>query len=170
MTALPLLFAAIVVIFMATEAFTGDRPDGERKKISPIAANEYAKFVAKFDYDKRTVSFAEFLELRKQTGVVVADLRPLAAFNRGRILGAVHLGPDVTLERLASIAPDPKTSIIVYCENSIGPTRMIALTQTALPQIVLLGYAEARMLEPIWENPKNDRKSLPWEGKGGPRN
>ncbi len=168
MTAFSRFLAIISVIFMTTEAFTGDHDDKKQNQPIPVDSKEYARFVSAFDYKKHTVSLSEFLKIRKKPEVIVADLRPLESYKLGHVTGAIHLGSDITAELLSTVAPDRKTHIVVYCTNSIMPTRMVSLTDVALPQIALLGYANVWMLDPIWRNPKNDPKSLPWDGEGGP--
>ena len=72
---------------------------------------------------------------------VVIDTRSAASWSQGRIPGAVHI-PNAELEkRVAEVAPDKSTAIVVYCwgPGCNGSTRGALILTT-------LGYANVREL------------------------
>lgn len=151
----------------------GDLPSAENRDkktaVQPATPQDYAHFVASFDYKKHTATLREFLKWRGEKDVVVADLRTREEFDRGHVAGAVYLGSDITQERLAAILPSTKTRLLVYCTNSFYPSRRIALTDVALPQIAFLGHPRVWMLEAVWRDPGNKSREIPWEGEGCPK-
>ena len=57
----------------------------------------------------------------------------------------MHRGRDaIAAERLAELIPDPTRPVLIYCTNSLTLSRMISLTDIALPQLVTLGYDGVR--------------------------
>ena len=104
-----------------------------------------------------TTSAAEFFEarLRWQTdpadlaaarragahSVLVLDVRNTEAWDQGHIPGAVHLPLPQLGERIATVAPDLDTAIVVYCW---GPG-CNGSTKAALA-LAKLGYRDAREL------------------------
>lgn len=72
---------------------------------------------------------------------LVLDVRSTAAWNQGRIPGAVHVPNEDLASRILDIAPDKRSSIVVYCwgPGCNGSTRG-ALT------LASLGYTQVREL------------------------
>ena len=85
------------------------------------------------------------------------DLRSQKAYEKGHIKGALHLGADITEERLQQLVPDKKATILTYCQNTLGPpSRMMSLTDICLPQIIVLGYPNTFVLKrPSWLPPES---------------
>ncbi len=115
-----------------------------------VPYDEFHRFAAEFDAKSRTVDLARFMELRAKPGTVVADVRSRTEYDLERIQGAAFLGPDITEENLAAVAPSKDTVILIYCTNSLHPTRMISLTDVTLPQIAYLGWTNVYKLDAIW--------------------
>lgn len=116
-----------------------------------LLPDEYAAGVAQFDYAAHTVNLERFQELAAGENVVVIDLRSRAAYDNGHYEGAKWLGPDITEQALAAIAPDKSATLLFYCMNSLMPTRMISLTDVALPQAKAFGYQSLYKLGPVWQ-------------------
>lgn len=74
------------------------------------------------------------------TGLLI-DVRSAAAWEQGHIPGALHIPAPELGERLAELAPNPRTPIVVYCwgPGCNGSTKA-ALT------LVRLGFQEVREL------------------------
>jgi hypothetical protein len=166
--AAPLWVAAAAPSAPPEDRTVVDSP-GVKSPVQPATPQDYTHFVASFDYKKHTATLREFLNWRAEKNVVVADLRTREDFDRGHVAGAVYLGSDITQERLAALLPDPQTRLLVYCANSFFPTRRLALTDVALPQIAFLGHPRVWMLEAVWRDPGNKSRSIPWEGEDRPR-
>lgn len=121
----------------------------EPEPVDVMQPAEYAQSVAQFDYAAHTVKLERFTELAESGGVVI-DLRSREAYDAGHYKGAQWLGPDVTAEALAAIAPDKAATLLFYCNNSLQATRMMSLTDVALPQAAALGYANVFKLDALW--------------------
>ena len=174
MGALAALMAAPLWLAAASPSpLPEDRPLADPRDtnppVKPATPQDYARFVASFNYKKHTATLREFRKWRGEKDVVVADLRTREEFDRGHVAGAVHLGSDITQERLAAILPSTKSRLLLYCTNSFYPTRRIALTDVALPQIAFLGHPRVWMLEAVWRDPGNKSLEIPWEGEGRPK-
>ena len=72
---------------------------------------------------------------------LVLDVRSAAAWSQGRIPGAVHVPGAELSERIAALAPDPQTAIVVYCwgPGCNGSTRAALV-------LAELGYTRVREL------------------------
>lgn len=134
-----------------------------------FSANVFFDEAASLDYGAMSVSLDEFLILRKQENVVVVDVRSLASYEHGHIDGAVHLaGTDITKPRLEELVPDADTTLLLYCDYSLMPIRMISLMHMSAPQFVKLGYKNVRTLSPVYEAGDtigNYKDVLPWTGE-----
>ena len=116
----------------------------QQQALQPLPYRDFLTVANTMDYDAHIVTADEFLELRT-AGALVLDLRSAQNFAANHIEGAVHLGADaITAERLAELMPDPTRPVLIYCTNSLTLSRMISLTDIALPQFVALGYDGVR--------------------------
>lgn len=132
------------------------------------SAPEFFEKAASLDYEKMSISLEKFLELHGQDGVVVIDLRSAASFDKGHVDGAVHLSAaDITKADIEKIVPDTGTQIVLYCDYSLMPMRMIPLTHMSAPQFVALGYENVLMLDSITMHSdiKDYKTALPWVGE-----
>jgi hypothetical protein len=65
------------------------------------------------------VSEEEFIRLSRQPGVVILDARSSEKYRELHIRGAVNLSfPDITAESLRKAIPDPKATVLIYCNNN----------------------------------------------------
>ncbi len=126
-----------------------------------LTNQEIVELYNNFDYKHRGLSATAFIEAAQKPNTIIFDLRPIDRYQLGHIKGAVHLGADVTIEKLNQLAPDYNSTILVYCSNSLEPTRMVPLTHTIAPQIYGLGYKNIYFLDAAWR----DKEVIPWEGK-----
>lgn len=121
-----------------------------RKSKKPLTFGEYKKSVGGVDIAKHTMTLEKFKKSVVEKNTYVLDLRDKAQYDRGHIKGALHLGADVTAEKLAQLVGKKNATVVLYCSNTIYPTRMIALTYSVLPQVIALGYPNTFMLEPVY--------------------
>lgn len=94
----------------------------------------------------------ETLKQLVKDGALVLDLRTREAYDASHLPDAIYFGPDVDEKRLQDIAPSKDAMIVLYCTNSLAPTRMISQTTVALPQILFMGYKNVRILGPVWQD------------------
>jgi hypothetical protein len=116
-----------------------------------LGYTEYNRQAEKIDEKAHTVDLDRFLELRAKKGTVVLDLRSPQEYAQSHIEGAIPFGADISKEKLEKAIPSKRTTVLLYCANSLMPTRMIALTNVSLPQFILQGYKNTYKLAPIWQ-------------------
>lgn len=114
--------------------------------MKPATYDEYHAFAGQVDYQKHQIDAPQFIKMTKDPAVIIADLRSQEEYDHQHIKGAVHLGSDVSEKTLKAIAPSKDTTIILYCNNSLRPSRMVSLTSVALPQALYLGYKNTYVL------------------------
>ncbi|HET9326026.1 MAG TPA: rhodanese-like domain-containing protein [Candidatus Eisenbacteria bacterium] len=69
--------------------------------------------------ESRRISEAEFIRMSREPGTVVLDARSREKFEQLHVKGAVHLSfPDITIERLRQLFPEPSTRFLIYCNNN----------------------------------------------------
>jgi hypothetical protein len=142
---------------------------GQAKDAQKILSwRQYYDYVQTIDEKKYTLDADRFLELSKQKDTVVLDLRSEREYKQGHIEGAILFGADISQKNLETIVPSKDTTILLYCANSLIATRMSSLTDTTLPQFLLLGYKKTYKLKTLWrekdEDYRRDLKSLPMTG------
>jgi hypothetical protein len=68
---------------------------------------------------KRLVDLNTFLQMRREPNTVVLDARSTFRFDRKHLAGAKHLSfSDFTADNLRRLIPDPKTRVLIYCNNN----------------------------------------------------
>jgi Rhodanese-like domain len=89
----------------------------------------------------------------KARSVLLIDLRAADEFNYQHLLGAINLpAAEITEATLKKIAPDKRTRIVIYCSDTLFPSRRIALTTLGEPSISQLGYSRTYTLEDLWQS------------------
>lgn len=141
---LPLCVAFATLFAQALSASAAD----ESKK--PLTFTEYKETVQSVNLAKHSVTVENLKTAITKKNTFVLDLREKGAYDRGHIKGALHLGSDVTAEKLTKLVPAKDATLILYCNNSLFPTRMISLTFSILPQVIALGYPNTFVLEPVY--------------------
>src|SRR5688572_19772839 len=69
--------------------------------------------------EKRRLSENDFIRMSNQPNVIVLDARSKQKYEELHIKGAVNLSfPDITVESLATVLPDKKATILIYCNNN----------------------------------------------------
>lgn len=68
---------------------------------------------------KRMLNLDQFLAEAAKPNVVIIDTRSDAMYNAKHVKGAIHLNfADFTQYNLYKLVPDPKTKILIYCNNN----------------------------------------------------
>jgi hypothetical protein len=114
-----------------------------------------------------------FLELREKGPVVVLDVRGTESFERRRLKGSINAPlTDLTEKNLPALAPDKDTPVVLACDYSFYPVRMIAMTLQAYPVLKANGYTHIYRLN-LWSSrenggtmisPQEQEKLLEFEG------
>jgi len=168
-----LFFIGLSLLCLLCAALSAHAQD-KAADLKALSYLQYHQEAAKIDDKAHTVDLDRFLALRKQKNTVVLDLRTPAEYEHEHIEGAIPFGADISKEKLEKLIPSKDTTILLYCTDSLYPTRTIALTTVSLPQFILQGYPNTYKLAPIWQGKADWRDSekemsrLPMVKKGQP--
>lgn len=113
----------------------------------------------------------DFLDLKKHGPVVVIDVRAEGAYVRRHLTGSVNMPlTDLTEKTLPQIVPDKNMPVVLACDYSFQPVRMIAMTIQAYPVLKANGYTKIYRLN-LWNSPSGQmvsdeaqEKALAFEG------
>jgi hypothetical protein len=98
--------------------------------------------------------------------VVLVDVRSPQAFAAEHLAGAINVPvTELTQTVLARVLPDKTARVVIYCEDQLQPTRMVALTTLGGPTLQTLGYQTVLRLENLWQRKSPHFGSL--ENLGG---
>lgn len=82
----------------------------------------------------RLVTLNRFLELAKQPNTIILDTRSDQFYALKHVKGAVHLNfSDFTMENLARVIPNPKTRILIYCNNNFLDDSVMFASKLFIP-------------------------------------
>jgi hypothetical protein len=99
----------------------------------------------------------KFVSLQEEGNVAILDVRDRVSFEKEHIKGSINIPLDrITEKTLPQALPDKGTRVILVCENSFYPTRMIALTTQAYPVMKVNGYGNVYQLNLWRDNPPPD--------------
>ena len=89
----------------------------------------------------RRLSEDKFIEMARLPGVVILDARSREKFDELHIAGAVNLSfPDITVASLASLLPDKRATILIYCNNNFENAESAFPTKVAPASLNLSTY------------------------------
>ncbi len=87
----------------------------------------------------------------KEKSVVLIDLRSAEDFKRAHLQGAINVpATELTDQVLKDRIPKLDSRIVVYCDDTLFPTRRVALTTLGHPTIQQLGYQNVFLLSPLY--------------------
>lgn len=118
------------------------------------------------------LSLANFLALKKKGNVVVLDVRSKETFAERHLSGSVNAPlTDLTEKTLPALVPDKTADVVLVCDYSFMPVRMISMTMQAYPVLKAAGYDKIHRLN-LWKGdagqPTNDdaaqEQALAFEG------
>lgn len=93
--------------------------------------------------------------LQKAGNVVIIDVRDKESFERRHLAGSVNAPlTGLTEKTLPEIAPDKEAPVVLVCDYTFFPVRMLAMTLQAYPVLKANGY-------------KNIYRLNLWSGEGG---
>ncbi|UUV21448.1 rhodanese-like domain-containing protein [Paenimyroides aestuarii] len=112
---------AIVAFFSVCSIFAQSNDANQNYAKALVNYDDYKGLIAQVE-DHRTerlIDFNTFLKMSKEENVVILDTRSTFRYNLKHIEGAVHLSfSDFTQQALQALIPDPKTKILIYCNNN----------------------------------------------------
>jgi len=151
----PALFfiALISFAFAATASRAQETQQAKAPKLQVLR-----KMMTVEDYKEALPQTAEelymdgFLKLKEQGDVVVLDVRSKESFARRHLMGSVNAPlTDLTEKTLPALAPDKNTPVVLACDYSFQPVRMLAMTIQAYPVLRANGYANIYRLN-LWHD------------------
>jgi rhodanese-related sulfurtransferase len=112
-----------------------------------------------------------FQDLIKQGPVVVLDVRSRESFAKRHLKDSLSAPlTDLTEKNLPGLAPDKDTPVVLACDYSFMPVRMLAMTIQAYPVLKANGYTKIYRLN-LWSSPGGEmvdyaaqEKALAFEG------
>jgi rhodanese-related sulfurtransferase len=151
----------------AQESPPSSRPD--LQKLRPLTVEEFKEALpAKAE----ELHLKGFQDLIKQGPVVVLDVRSKESFARRHLKDSVNAPlTDLTEKNLPQLVPDKNTPVVLACDYSFMPVRMLAMTIQAYPVLKANGYTKIYRLN-LWSHPDEgdvadyaaQEKALPFEG------
>jgi rhodanese-related sulfurtransferase len=138
--------------------------EAPKKQIPPARFYEEAARIP-----HRTAKARDLAKWLKEGAAVLLDVRSAKAYERRRIAGALNLpASELTPEDASKVIPSTSTRVVLYCDASLAPVRMIAATTLAYPALWKLGYTNLYTLEEVWTS-KDCKGGREWFGAGCPR-
>lgn len=101
-----------------------------------VSFNDFKGLVSEVEKHRSTrlIDLDTFLKKSKEPGVVILDTRSKFRFDRIHVKGARHLNfSDFTQDSLGKLIPDPKTTILIYCNNNFEGNQVDFASKIALP-------------------------------------
>ncbi len=96
------------------------------------------------------LDLAGFVNLKKQGPLVVLDVRSKESFAARHLKESVNLPlTDLTEKTLPQAVPDKNARIVLVCDYSFFPTRMMSMTLQAYPVLKINGYKNIYRLN-LW--------------------
>ena len=109
---------ALLLLSLAFPALAQDAPRIENPAIDMEGYLRVAKEAATHR-ESRRLSEGEFLRMSREPGTLVLDARSREKYDELHIQGAVNLSfPDIAIDSLKQLIPDPDTRILIYCNNN----------------------------------------------------
>lgn len=160
---------AIPLIFFA---FAGVAANAAESGADPRAALTVKQFKDALPETSQELSLQGLLDLQRAGAVTLLDLRDKDAFARRHIKGSLNAPlTGLTEKTLPAMIPDRKAAVVLICDYSFMPTRMIPMTLQAYPVLKGSGYTQIYRLN-LWDDPAHKKmiapdaqeKLLPFEG------
>jgi len=133
---------------------------------SEISKEKYLKSFS--NLEESFIGLDDFIKLRDSNpDLIILDVRPEVNYRNEHIKNAVNIdASSLTKERLEEVIPSKESKIVVYCSNSLFPTRMIALTTPSYAELYSKGYKNVHVLRAHYLNGEMNnieklRKELP---------
>lgn len=123
----------------------------EEKAKQPMSFDEYKNTVSSVKIKDHTISYIDLQKIIDKPDVVVLDLRSEHEYEDGHLKKAIDFGCDMSEEKLSKVIPSKDATVIVYCTNNFFPSRRLSLNNSCLPQLISLGYKNAKVLEDLWQ-------------------
>jgi hypothetical protein len=149
----PLVPVPVLLVALASGAFA-DAADSLRNPAIDMAGHLRVSHQAAVHRESRRVSEAEFIRMSREPGTVILDARSREKYDELHVRGAIHLAfPDITVESLARLFPDPLVRILIYCNNNFQnaegpfPRKLMTASLNLSTYIALYDYGYRNVYE-----------------------
>jgi len=145
----------ILFTFLLSTSANSAPPSQQSQKLIPeIPIKQYLKSFSKLE--ENYIGLDEFIKLRDENkNLIILDVRPKYSYNKEHIKGAINIdAANLTKDILTKNIPSKNSKIVVYCDNSLYPTRMIALTTPSYAELYNQGYKNIYVLRAHYKNGK----------------
>lgn len=150
-----------LLIIGALLTTTGTVVSAQNKAVvKPLTFGEYAGAVKAVKINEHTMTLQEFEKIADKPDTCILDLRSEGEYKSGHIKGAKLLGADIEETKLKELIPSKSSKVILYCANTLYPSRRISLNFSCLPQVITLGYKNVFVLEEVWHRDLNAGQSF----------
>ncbi len=146
---LPLMIALISFMFMgvATHAGAFDAPQSTPAQ-NVVTLEKYKESLPETSEE---LDLPGFVALKEKGAVTVLDVRSADSFARRHLAGSVNAPlTGLTEKNLPALAPDKDAPVVLVCDYSFFPTRMISMTLQAYPVLKTNGYKKIYRLN-LWQ-------------------
>ncbi len=145
-----------LLLFGSLLTTTGSMAFAEEKpQVKPLTFGEYAGAVKAVKINDHVITLADFQKIANKPDTCILDLRSESEYKSGHIKGAKLLGADIAEAKLKELIPSKFSKVILYCANTLYPSRRISLNYSCLPQILTLGYKNTFILDEVWHSDMN---------------
>ncbi|TAL36499.1 MAG: rhodanese-like domain-containing protein [Alphaproteobacteria bacterium] len=169
-----LVFATSMISFMFTGFGAGAQESPppaqpDLQKLRPLTVEEFKEALPT---RAEELHLKGFRDLIKQGSVVVLDVRSKESFAKRHLKDSVNAPlTDLTEKNLPQLVPDKNTPVVLACDYSFMPVRMLAMTIQAYPVLKANGYTKIYRLN-LWSDPEGgdmadyaaQEKALAFEG------
>ena len=134
----------------AAPAAVPDPQTGQPPAPKTMSAEEFTGYM--HGAGAALLTLEDFLALRAaEPSLTVLDVRSPEAFAYQHIAGALNLPvTEMTEHTLPKILPDRSGAVVLVCDHSFFPTRMISMTLQAWPVLRASGYTRVYRLS-LWQ-------------------
>lgn len=112
-----------------------------------------------------------FIALRNKSKITILDVRSKESFAKKHIKGSINLPTtDLTEKSLKTLLPDKTKKIVIVCDFSFFPSRMVPMTLQAWPVLRANGYNDLYRLN-LWQgasdmiSPEQQEKLINFESE-----
>lgn len=148
--------AIFILLFslMFPAALSRAQEQGQSRAADPqvLKALTVDEFRAALPEKAEELYMEDFLELKEKGPVTVLDVRSKDSFARRHLKGSVNAPlTDLTEHNLPQLVPDKDAPVVLACDYSFMPVRMLAMTLQAYPLLKASGYTNIHRLN-LWAN------------------
>ena len=102
-----------------------------------VSFDDFKGLVAEVESHRagRLIDLNTFIQMSKESGVIILDSRSTFRFDRIHVKGARHLAfTDFTQDNLQKVIPSFETKILIYCNNNFDGNQTDFASKIALPR------------------------------------